>query len=44
MKTLVAEKVCDATTRQPGCEMDDKVERLNRIAELVGVDVSEVLA
>jgi hypothetical protein len=44
MKTLVADKEYDAATGQPDCEMDDKVELLKRIAELVGVDVREVLA
>lgn len=43
-KLLTAAKAFDAATGQPDCEQDEKVALLKRIAELVGVDLDEVLA
>lgn len=41
-KLLIAAKIYDEETGQKNCEMDEKVELIKKIAELVGVDVSEV--
>lgn len=41
---LLAAKKFDNATGQPDCEMDEKVELLKRVADLVGVDLSEVFA
>ena len=42
-KLLIAAKQFDAATGQPDCEMDEKVALIKRLADLVGVDLSEVL-
>lgn len=39
---LKAAKRYDERTGQPDCEMEDKIALLKRLAELVGVDLSEV--
>jgi hypothetical protein len=39
---LKAAKRYDERTGQPDCEQEDKVALLKRLAELVGVDLSEV--
>ena len=39
---LIAAKKYDAATGQPDCEQEDKIALLRRLAELVGVDLSEV--
>lgn len=39
---LLAAKKFDEQTGQPDCEVDEKVEALKRVAELLGVDLSEV--
>ncbi len=41
-KALIKAKLYDAETGQPDCEMEDKVELLKKIAEAVGVDLSEI--
>jgi hypothetical protein len=41
-KLLTAAKIYDAETGQPDCEMEEKVALIKRLAELVGVDMSEV--
>jgi hypothetical protein len=41
-KLLVAAKDFDVVTGQPDCEVDDKVALIKRLAELVGVDMSDV--
>ena len=41
-KLLLAAKAYDAATGQPDCETDEKVALIKRLAELVGVDFSEV--
>jgi hypothetical protein len=44
MKELLrAAKRIDELTGQPDCEMEDKVAVLRRVAELVGIDISDVL-
>ncbi len=42
-KLLIAAKQFDAATGQPDCEMDEKVALIKRLADLVGVDLDEVL-
>lgn len=45
MKELLkAAKRIDELTGQPDCEMDEKLVVLRRIAELVGIDLDNVLA
>ena len=39
---LLRAKVYDARNGEPDCHMDDKVALLKRVAEMVGVDLSEV--
>jgi hypothetical protein len=39
---LKAAKKYDEQTGQPDCEQEDKIALLKRLAELVGVDLSEV--
>jgi hypothetical protein len=39
---LKAAKIYDDTTGQPNCEMDEKVALIKKVADLLGVDVSEV--
>lgn len=39
---LLAAKKYDEATNQPDCEMDDKVALIKKIADAVGVDLSEV--
>lgn len=39
---LLAAKKFDEATGQPNCEIEEKVEILKKVAELVGVDLSEV--
>lgn len=41
---LIAAKRIDEVTGQPDCEMADKVAVLRRVAELVGIDLDDVLA
>lgn len=41
---LEAAKKFDEETGQPDCEQEEKVALLKRIAEMVGVDISDVLA
>ncbi len=41
---LAAAKKFDEETGQPDCEQAEKVALLKRVAELVGVDISDVLA
>jgi hypothetical protein len=41
-KLLVAAKVYDDNTGQPDCEKEEKIELLRRLAEIVGVDFSDV--
>lgn len=41
-KLLKAAKIYDEETGQKDCEMDDKVALIQKIAELVGVDMKEV--
>lgn len=41
-KLLIKAKLYDIENGEPDCEMDDKVELLKRIAEAVGVDLTEV--
>ena len=41
-RLLEAAKLYDKNTGQPDCEMKEKVEILRRIAEEVGVDLSDV--
>jgi hypothetical protein len=43
-KLLVAAKEYDRATGQPDCEVDEKVALLKRLAELVDVDLDDVLA
>lgn len=42
-KVLKAAKIYDAATGQPDCEEEEKIALLKQIAELVGVDIKEVL-
>lgn len=42
-KLLAAAKAFDAATGQPDCEMDEKVALIKKVAEFVGVDLSDVL-
>lgn len=42
-KLLAAAKAFDVATGQPDCEVDEKVALIKRIAEFVGVDLSDVL-
>lgn len=39
---LLAAKEYDAATGQPDCETDEKVALIKRLADLVGVDMTEV--
>lgn len=39
---LIRAKIYDENNGEPNCEQDEKVELLKRIAELVGVDLSEI--
>ena len=39
---LIKAKLYDEATNQPHCEQEEKVALLKKIAELVGVDLSEV--
>lgn len=41
-KLLLRAKKYDEETGQPDCEMEDKVALLKKVAQLVGVDLSEV--
>lgn len=41
---LKAAKKFDENTGQPNCEMDDKVRLIKEIAQLVGVNMSDVFA
>lgn len=41
-KLLIAAKKYDEATGQPNCEMDEKVKLIKSIAEVLGVDMSEV--
>ena len=41
-KLLLAAKEYDAETGQPDCETDEKTELFRRLAQLVGVDLSQV--
>ena len=43
-KLLVAAKEYDKATGQPDCEIEDKVALLKKHAEIVGVDLDDVLA
>lgn len=44
MKQLLQKaKAYDERNNEPNCEMEDKIEVLRRVAELAGVDLSEVL-
>jgi hypothetical protein len=43
-KLLIAAKKFDKKTGQPDCDMADKAALIKKIAELVGVDLSDVLA
>lgn len=40
---LIRAKEYDAATGQPDCEKDEKVELVRKVAQLVGVDLSDVL-
>lgn len=42
LELLKAAKIYDEATNQKDCEMEEKVALLKKIAELVGVDISEV--
>ena len=42
-RLLVNAKEIDEKTGQPDCEMEDKVEFLRKIAEFVGVDLSDAI-
>ena len=39
---LRAAKIYDEATGQPDCETDDKVALIKRLADLVGVDMSDI--
>lgn len=39
---LKAAKIYDEATDQPNCEMDEKVAIIKKVADLLGVDVSEI--
>jgi len=39
---LIKAKIYDEKNNEPNCEMEDKVALLKKIAELVGVDLTEV--
>ena len=39
---LIAAKKFDEETGQPDCEVDEKVALIKKVAELVGVDISDV--
>jgi hypothetical protein len=39
---LIKAKIYDEKNNEPNCEIEDKVATLKRIAELMGVDLSEV--
>lgn len=41
-KLLVAAKKYDDATGQPGCEHDDKIALIRKVAELVGVSMEDV--
>ena len=41
-KLLLAAQEFDKKTGQPNCEIDEKVAMIKKIAEMVGVDMSEV--
>ena len=41
-KLLEAAKAFDEATGQPDCHMDDKVALIKKLAEYVGVDISDV--
>jgi hypothetical protein len=41
---LLAAKQFDAATNQPDCENEEKIALLKRMAEMVGVDLSDVFA
>lgn len=41
-KLLLQAKEYDRATGQPDCEMEDKIAMLRKMAEFVGVDLSEV--
>lgn len=41
-KLLKAAKEYDEKTNQPDCEMEEKIKLIKQVAELVGVDLSEV--
>jgi len=43
-KLLGAAKEYDAITHQPDCEMEEKIELIKRVADFVGVDLSDVLS
>jgi hypothetical protein len=40
---LIKAKIYDEEHGEPDCEIDEKVELLRRVAELVGVDLEDVL-
>ncbi len=41
---LAAAKVYDWENNEPDCETDEKMKRLKEIAEIVGIDLDEVLS
>jgi hypothetical protein len=41
-KLLIAAKEYDQATGDPDCEMDEKVALIKKVADLVGVDISDV--
>lgn len=41
-KLLLAAKAFDAATGQPDCEEEEKVALIKRLAEIVGVDMTDV--
>lgn len=42
-RALEAAKLIDAVTGQPDCEMEDKMEFLRKVAELVGIDLDDII-
>jgi hypothetical protein len=42
-RLLVAAKEIDEITGQPDCELEEKIALIRRVAELVGVDIDDVL-
>lgn len=42
-KLLIAAQIYDEKTGQPHCEHEDKVKLIKKIAEMVGVDMKDVL-